>query len=245
MTMANNERDEPVVLVVDDDDATLNAVADVLRSSGFKVITAMNGRDALEYLSAFPPPDLALVDLMMPCMDGWAFTGALRQEARLAHTPVVVMSAGGERTLSRAPVALAYLAKPLGLDELVEVVTRYARRDRTPQTRRLFRELEPRRHISTGRLRVPVVLAVGDAVFVERHRETVACGGAVVHAITIDKLPERVGSKGIIAVLVPDPATATAIALSVPETARVFVSSTLSAYQLEAAVRAAVERSGL
>ena len=237
--------DSPVVLVVDDDEATLNVVADVLHDAGYKVITAASGRDALEYLHSSPPPDLALVDLMMPGMDGWSFIGAFRREAHLARTPVVVMSAGGERTLSRAPVALAYLAKPLALESLVDTVSRFARRDRSPSSRAAFEGLEGRRHISSRRLRIPMVLAVDPPPdYVETNRETVACGGAILTECALEDAVDRANGGEAVALVAFDPAAADALVARVPDEVRVLDVSVMTQYQLEAAVRAAVQRAG-
>src|SRR5688500_2048491 len=68
-----------ILLVVDDDRDVLEALRDVLQDSGFLVLTAANGREALDLLDTGARPDLAIVDLMMPVMDGWAFVSSLRQ----------------------------------------------------------------------------------------------------------------------------------------------------------------------
>ena len=235
-------RTAPVILVVDDDSDTLDALREVLADAGFRVLTAENGRDALTFLRGMPPPDLALVDLMMPGMDGWTFASEVRQDARLARTPLVVMSAGGERVLARAPIARAYLRKPLDLTQLLSVVHHHARRDRSAETLRSFR-LVGTRHVSTQRTRVPIVLAVsGDETFLDAHRETVACGGAVLHAATADQAVARATEASVVAILTPNAAGATWLGERVAPTLRLLVASELTPYQLEAGVRAAVQR---
>jgi two-component system, NtrC family, response regulator AtoC len=111
------------VLVVDDDEAVCVALRDVLHEAGYKVATARNGEQALVLLSAVTP-DIFLVDLMMPVMDGWGLVAQLRADARLRSIPVVVMTAGGTSALARAPVAAGYLAKPLKLDQLLQTLAR-------------------------------------------------------------------------------------------------------------------------
>lgn len=112
------------VLVVDDDADIREGVAEVLALAGYSVITAENGRAALELLSGPRLPALILLDLMMPEMDGWAVLSALRADRRLAAVPVVILTAM-ER--SRAPQAAGYLRKPFDLDDLLAAVERHAR----------------------------------------------------------------------------------------------------------------------
>jgi len=156
----------------------------------------------------------------------------------------VVMSAGGERTLARGPIARAYLPKPLDLTQLLSVVTHHARRDRSPETRRVFRQWTSH-HVSTHRMRVPTVLAVtGDQAFLDEHLETIACGGAVLRSATPEDAVARAGDPGVVALLVRDEASAAWLRTHVDSRVRVLVAPSLSAFQLEAAVRAAVRHAG-
>jgi CheY-like chemotaxis protein len=111
------------VLVVDDDDAVCNALRGVLHEAGYTVATARNGEAALVLLNAVTP-DILVVDLMMPVMDGWGLVARLRADPRLRAIPVVVMTAGGTSVLARAPVAAGYLAKPLKLVQLLQTLER-------------------------------------------------------------------------------------------------------------------------
>ena len=127
----------PLVLVVDDDDATLEVTRVILEEEGYEVETAANGSAALDRLRLEPSPVLLLVDLMMPQVDGY---GVLRElESPLSTLPdvaVVVMTAAGpsERT-SGLPYPI--LRKPFTIEELFEVITHYAPRlwdDEEPKT---------------------------------------------------------------------------------------------------------------
>jgi signal transduction histidine kinase/DNA-binding response OmpR family regulator len=80
------------ILVVEDDDATRQLMTDILQSEGWEVIAAENGRVALEKMKRFLP-NLILLDLMMPEMDGFQFVEALRQHEEWANIPVVVVTA--------------------------------------------------------------------------------------------------------------------------------------------------------
>jgi CheY-like chemotaxis protein len=115
------------VLIVDDDPANRDSLALMLRLSGCDVRTAVNGRDALDQLHGPAAPDLILLDLMMPVMDGWEFLRRRKNEAPLARVPVVVLSALGE-TYRREILSLgaeAVLQKPAEPEELLAVVRRH------------------------------------------------------------------------------------------------------------------------
>ena len=85
------------ILVVEDTLDTRESLAFILRHKGYEVRTAADGQEALEQLKAGARPDLILLDLMMPTMDGWEFTNRLRQHPALASIPVVVVSVVGDR----------------------------------------------------------------------------------------------------------------------------------------------------
>jgi len=114
----------PVVLVVDDDPDILEALAEILESEGFVVRRARNGKEALDRL--WPdPPQLILLDLMMPVMDGRDFSQHMRRrtEPGVAQIPIIVLSA--DRSVSpkaKEVGALGYLAKPFELSDLLEMV---------------------------------------------------------------------------------------------------------------------------
>src|SRR5262249_50604704 len=88
-TMAN-----PTILIVDDDRDLLDSLASLLELEGYRVIAADSGARALAALIAEPPPDIILLDLMMPVMDGWEFRAQQRQAAGGSEVPVIVMTAG-------------------------------------------------------------------------------------------------------------------------------------------------------
>jgi CheY-like chemotaxis protein len=132
------------LLVVEDDADHREVMRDVLEDEGYRVDTAIHGRAALSRLASGPPPDLILLDLMMPEMDGWEFMAALKARPDWASIPVVVTSQGGSRVLSSAPVSAGYLAKPLDRSQLLQTVAccLWRRRDReTPTPRKLARVL--------------------------------------------------------------------------------------------------------
>jgi CheY-like chemotaxis protein len=112
------------VLLVEDDHALRETIADVLSDEGFEVACACNGRDALEKLAHGQLPDLIVLDLVMPVMDGWAFRDAQRKRPDLAQIPMVVLSASfsADSPRVRALEADAVLSKPVGIDRLIGAV---------------------------------------------------------------------------------------------------------------------------
>ena len=109
------------VLVVDDDPDILDALSEILEVEGYEVQRARNGREALQRLE-HTPPDLVLLDLMMPVMDGWEFARSLDPEVR---PPIIVLSADRNVSVKAQEIgALGWLAKPFELSELLAVVRR-------------------------------------------------------------------------------------------------------------------------
>ncbi len=109
--------------MVDDDADHRATLCSVLEEAGYRVEGAPQGRAALDRMLAGDLPDLVLLDMCMPVMDGWAFSAELHQHPRLSRIPVVVMSGRGECTLSAAPVSAGYLLKPLDLHQLLEMIS--------------------------------------------------------------------------------------------------------------------------
>ncbi len=126
-TLRENMDSDGRILLVEDDDALRQVLAEVLSDEGFRVDSAANGQDALDHLKGTgASPDLILLDLVMPVMDGWAFRDAQRTDARLAHIPTVVLSASfpPDSPRMRALEAEAVLSKPVSIDRLMRAVHR-------------------------------------------------------------------------------------------------------------------------
>ncbi len=114
------------VLIVDDDPDLLDVTSFVIENEGMAVETARHGQAALEMLADGRLPALVLLDLMMPVMNGWEFLAAVAKDPRLAHIPVVVLTASEHTEVAGAR---AVLSKPMDLNELLRVVERYVRGD--------------------------------------------------------------------------------------------------------------------
>ena len=114
------------ILAIDDDPALVRMLSLALRNCGFRVSSACNGADAIGQI-ATKVPDLIILDLAMPIMDGRTFYRALRTEGH--ETPVLVLSAYGARRAQVELGADAYLGKPFHPDDLVDLVRRLLHAD--------------------------------------------------------------------------------------------------------------------
>jgi CheY-like chemotaxis protein len=107
------------VLVVDDDQDIRETLAELLTDEGYLVESASNGREALTTLRNGVRPDVILLDLMMPVMDGYQFRDEQRADPLLASIPVIVITAGSNPSLS-ALGANMFVPKPLDLGRLLD-----------------------------------------------------------------------------------------------------------------------------
>jgi CheY-like chemotaxis protein len=114
------------VLIVEDDEDLREMMAHLLTLEGFEAATAANGREALAYLRTSGKPDVILLDLMMPVMDGWEFRRQLQADPKLAPVPVIVLSALDHARGANVDAA-AFLKKPLDFDRLLHLVRAYCR----------------------------------------------------------------------------------------------------------------------
>jgi CheY-like chemotaxis protein len=111
------------ILVVEDDAITLSAIRMVLRWEGYVVDCARNGREALDKLRSSPvKPDLILLDVRMPLLDGEQFRRRQKRDPALRDIPVVVISGDG----SSCPDVSARLHKPFPPKLLLEAVRSWA-----------------------------------------------------------------------------------------------------------------------
>jgi serine/threonine protein kinase len=117
------------VLLVEDDPVTREAMIISLETQGLTATWAANGREALVKLRAGERPDLILLDLMMPVMDGWEFLCKHQADPALSGVPIVIVSAA-DRNVARAAVqgAVDYLRKPVDPNELAAKVKQHLTR---------------------------------------------------------------------------------------------------------------------
>ncbi|MCA1582270.1 MAG: response regulator [Acidobacteria bacterium] len=114
---------------MEDDDDLRREICRILEDEGFQAMEAINGLHALAQLETLARPDLIILDLMMPVMNGWDFHARLKANPRLAHVPVLLLSAYVHDETHTGPkdVEVA-LQKPIRVEEFLGWVSRLARR---------------------------------------------------------------------------------------------------------------------
>lgn len=114
------------ILIVEDDSALRKALAQVLSDEGYELLSARDGLEAVNCLKKGNRPDVILLDLSMPVVNGWEFRVFQKRDSELARIPVVPITAGG---YSREEVAWlepsALIPKPVDLDVLLAVIHRF------------------------------------------------------------------------------------------------------------------------
>jgi CheY-like chemotaxis protein len=113
------------ILVVDDEYALAEILAELLQSEGYRVVSATNGKDGLARLKT-ENPDLILTDLMMPIVDGRELVRSARALPQFASTPVILMSAS-TKAVAMADASLgiaAFVRKPFQWEDLLATIVR-------------------------------------------------------------------------------------------------------------------------
>jgi CheY-like chemotaxis protein len=108
------------LLIVEDEVATREALTEIAAKDGREIVTASDGQEALERLTAVPRPCLILLDLMMPRMNGWEFLQRKCADPSIANIPTIVLSGSG-----RPAGAMHQLAKPVDVGRLMALVNQY------------------------------------------------------------------------------------------------------------------------
>jgi len=148
-TSAGNHRR---LLLIDDDPNLILLVKDYLEFRGYDVITAENGREALEVLEQ-ETPDMIICDVMMPEMDGYSLVSAIRQDPKTSWIPVLFLSAKGQsqdRVKGLNIGADVYMVKPFEPEELVAQVESSLK-----QASRLIQHKDSKGGDSSPKIQVP------------------------------------------------------------------------------------------
>ena len=117
----------PRILVIDDTPALIDVIRKALESEGYAVRTCIESRLAVEMARA-DPPDVIMLDVVMPEVSGWEVLASLRSDGSFKQTPVIVCTAYVAEALGRLAELkgpdqhLGLLPKPFELEELIEVV---------------------------------------------------------------------------------------------------------------------------
>ena len=121
----------PTILVVDDEPEIVTLLRFILEKDGHAILEAGNGLVALERLGVEPPsgeaptPDLIILDIMMPVMDGYTLNTRLQKEPKTRAIPILVLTAKGQKMrdlFEMAPNVAAYVQKPFDPKMLRELI---------------------------------------------------------------------------------------------------------------------------
>jgi two-component system cell cycle response regulator DivK len=119
--------DMPRVLYIEDDPNNRLLVRRILMAEGIGVDEATNARDGIT-MAAANPPDLILMDISMPDMDGLTATGRIRQIPEIAHLPIIALTANamtGDREMILKAGCDGYISKPINIDSFVQDIMQY------------------------------------------------------------------------------------------------------------------------
>ena len=122
--MPTKNKNEPLVLVVDDFADAREMYGEYLKFCGFRVAEAQNGVEAIEKAKRLKP-DLILMDLSMPVVDGWEATRQLKADASTKHIPIIVLSAHAmtnDRDLALAAGGDDFDTKPVRFQPLIDKI---------------------------------------------------------------------------------------------------------------------------
>jgi CheY-like chemotaxis protein len=112
------------ILVVEDDADSRGAICDALIDAGYLPFAVADGVEALDHLRTGARPNLIILDLMLPRIDGWRFLSIIAKESELSALPVLVCSGAVDPNPPGVPRDHV-LTKPIKLDVLMDFVTRY------------------------------------------------------------------------------------------------------------------------
>jgi CheY-like chemotaxis protein len=113
------------ILVVENDDITREVMAVMLQREGYTTILKANGREALDYLLSEPVPDLILLDMLMPVMDGWQFMEERKRSEKLAVIPIILTTSGvTTREWALDHGAVGFVQKPMETEALLKEIRR-------------------------------------------------------------------------------------------------------------------------
>jgi two-component system cell cycle response regulator DivK len=128
--MAKDQKGGQTIMVVEDYDDTRILLRKVLETKGYRVLEAINGQEAVD-VSKREQPDLILMDLDLPIIDGIAATQQIRQQADMNEVPIVAVTAypmSYTRVKAFAKGCNEYLPKPIDFAELEEILNRFVPR---------------------------------------------------------------------------------------------------------------------
>lgn len=120
------------ILIVDDEQSLVTIMKFILEKAGHRIREAYNGQEALEALGVAPPnpsvplPDLVILDVMMPIVDGYTVAVAMRSDPRAARVPLLIITAKSDMRphFEEIPAVAGFFVKPFDPKELRETVAK-------------------------------------------------------------------------------------------------------------------------
>jgi len=119
--MQGTETQPDTIMVVEDEGAISDMVAEALEDQGYRVLTAQDGQEARQMVQC-APPDAIVLDLRLPRVDGWQFIHWCRTDPTTATIPIIITSAASEAQQDGEVQSLVFLEKPFDLDVLLVLV---------------------------------------------------------------------------------------------------------------------------
>ena len=116
------------ILIIDDDSRNIFALKAVLNSKGYDCLAASSAAEGLEMLRQNQEIAVALLDIMMPEMDGYEALTLMKQDQTLKDIPVIAVTAQamiGDRERCLSAGAVGYISKPVNIDELIKLLNEY------------------------------------------------------------------------------------------------------------------------
>ena len=120
---------EILVLLVEDNELNRNMMVRRLNRAGLKVVTAGNGQQALDIMQS-EQPDIVLMDMNLPILDGWAASRRAKEDERIRHIPIIALTAHATETYRQYALAAGcdgYATKPVDFPTLLIKIKRLAR----------------------------------------------------------------------------------------------------------------------
>jgi CheY-like chemotaxis protein len=122
-----NAKNKPTILLIEDTNEVVMIIKDYLEMAGYKIITAQDGVEGMTQ-AKLVHPDLILMDIQMPRMDGFETTQKLRNDAEFRHTPIIALTAlamPNDRERCLAAGMNEYMSKPVNLKALAKMIRQF------------------------------------------------------------------------------------------------------------------------
>lgn len=135
----SDQNSKPILLMVEDEEDTANLIKLIMEEEGFLVVHASDGRQALEQIDGMPPPDVVLMDIQIPHVNGLSVLGIIRTKPEWNAIPIVMLTADSAQAEVRTAMDLGvqdYILKPFKREVLVTRLQRLSKQTQGKETSR-------------------------------------------------------------------------------------------------------------